>query len=96
MSDEMKARIVIHYCNRCGWQLRAAWLAQEILTTFEQQIEEVALRPGDNGVFEIWAGEVLIWERKRDNGFPDAKTLKLRLRDEVFTEVSLGKHLESH
>jgi selenoprotein W-related protein len=27
-------RIVIGYCTQCHWLLRAAWMAQELLSTF--------------------------------------------------------------
>ena len=47
------ARIAISYCTQCRWLLRAAWMAQELLSTFETEITEVALRPGSGGVFRI-------------------------------------------
>ena len=52
-------RVEIEYCTGCRFLLRAAWLAQELLTTFEAELGEVALRPGKDGVFEVRAGEVL-------------------------------------
>jgi predicted Rdx family selenoprotein len=33
--------------------LRAAWTAQELLTTFEEELGEVALIPGTGGIFEL-------------------------------------------
>jgi selenoprotein W-related protein len=33
-------RIEIRYCTQCRWLLRAAWMAQELLTTFDQEIAE--------------------------------------------------------
>ncbi len=88
-------RISITYCTQCIWMLRAAWMAQELLQTFGQDLEEVALRPGTGGVFEIRlrmpdGAEELIWERKRDGGFPEAKVLKQRVRDLVWPERDLG------
>ena len=44
-------RIEIEYCTRCRWLLRAAWMAQELLSTFEAELGEVALIPGGSGVF---------------------------------------------
>ena len=39
-------RVEIRYCTRCRWLLRAAWLAQELLTTFDGgELGEVALVP---------------------------------------------------
>jgi selenoprotein W-related protein len=57
----MTPRIEIHYCNQCRWLLRSAWMAQELLSTFEQEIGEVALVPGTGGVFEIYADRKRLW-----------------------------------
>lgn len=35
---EPKPRVSITYCTQCRWLLRAAWLAQELLTTFEDEL----------------------------------------------------------
>lgn len=86
--------VLIHYCTQCQWQLRAVWMAQELLASFGDDLYQVALRPGTGGVFEIWVDQTLIWERKRDGGFPSAKELKLRVRNIAFPEKSLGAHLE--
>ena len=75
--------------------LRATWLAQELLSTFGDELGAVKLVPASGGVFEVMADDVLIWERKRDGGFPDAKTLKQRCRDAVFEGRALGAHLET-
>ncbi len=88
-------RVVIHYCTQCQWMLRSAWLAQELLSTFMDDLEEVALRPGKGGVFEVWVGETCVWERRRDGGFPSAKDIKLKIRNQLFPEMPLGKHLEN-
>jgi selenoprotein W-related protein len=40
-----RPRLEIEYCTRCRWLLRAAWMAQELLTTFEAELGEVALQP---------------------------------------------------
>ncbi len=83
-------RIAIHFCTQCQWLLRAAWMAQELLSTFGQEIGEVALVPATGGLFRIdYDGEPL-WERKRDGGFPDAKALKQRVRDRLDPGRSLG------
>lgn len=86
-----KPRIAIVYCPRCNWLLRSAWLAQELLTTFMDDLSEVALRPAEiGGAFEIFLDDQSIWERVRDGGFPDAKTLKQRVRDLIDPERGLG------
>ena len=86
----MQARVEIEYCRQCRFLLRAAWLAQELLTTFEQDLGEVALQPGTGGVFEIRLGDELLWSRQQDGRFPEAKDIKQRLRDRIAPERSLG------
>jgi selenoprotein W-related protein len=83
-------RIAIEYCTGCRWLLRAAWMAQELLTTFEKEVAEVALRPGSGGVFRISIDEQTLWDRKRDGGFPDIKQLKQLVRDQVAPDKTLG------
>jgi selenoprotein W-related protein len=83
-------RIVITYCTQCQWLLRAAWMEQELLSTFGTDLGEVALSPGTGGVFEITYDGTTIWERKADGGFPDAKTLKRRVRDHLDPGRDLG------
>lgn len=91
MGDRMsKPRVEIVYCTQCRWLLRAAWLAQELLTTFEQELGEVALQPGTGGIFEVRAQGQLVWSRKAEGGFPDAKELKQRVRDVIAPEKDLG------
>ena len=87
---DAQPRIVIRYCTQCRWLLRAAWLAQELLSTFETELGEVALAPGTGGVFEITCDGETIWERNADGGFPNAKTLKRRLRDRLDPSRDLG------
>ncbi len=85
-----KAKIAIHYCSRCRWLLRSAWMGQELLTTFEDEIGELSLLPNGEGHFSIWVDQQCIWERKRDGGFPELPTLKQRVRDRINPEKSLG------
>lgn len=65
-------------------------MAQELLSTFGTEIDEVALRPGTGGVFRIEADGELIWDRVRDGGFPDVKTLKRLIRDRATPGRDLG------
>ena len=84
------ARIHIPSCTQCQWLLRSAWYAQELLSTFGEQLTEVALSPSHGGTFEIWCEDTLLWERKRDGGFPDIKTLKRQVRDQIDPAQDLG------
>ncbi|MBN8430743.1 SelT/SelW/SelH family protein [Microbulbifer salipaludis] len=86
----MQKTVTIHYCVQCNWMLRATWMAQELLYTFAEDLEQVVLKPGSGGVFEIHVGDQLIWERKRDGGFPGPKALKQKVRDVLFPERDLG------
>ena len=83
-------RIEIRYCVKCRWLLRAAWLCQELLSTFESEIGEVALVPGSSGEFRVIAKEQVVWDRKVDGGFPQPKELKQRVRDVIAPQKDLG------
>jgi selenoprotein W-related protein len=85
-----KAIIDIYYCRQCNWMLRASWLTQELLHTFSEEIQHVSLHPDTGGRFEIKCNGTTIWERKKDNGFPEAKVLKQRVRDQIDPERDLG------
>lgn len=85
-----KPRVEIAYCTQCRWLLRAAWLAQELLMTFEDELGEVALLPGAGGVFEVRVESELIWSRKTEGRFPETKEIKQRVRDRITPDRSLG------
>ncbi len=91
-----RPRIVITYCTQCRWLLRASWVAQELLTTFTTDLGEIALRPGVGGVFTVELDGELIWDRKRDDGFPDVAPLKRLIRDRIDPERSLGHSDRTH
>ncbi|TFW71139.1 selenoprotein [Methylotenera oryzisoli] len=82
--------VEITYCTQCRWLLRAAWLAQELLTTFEQDLYSVALRPGTGGIFEVRLNDELIFSRKEAGRFPEAKEIKQLVRDKVDPDRHLG------
>jgi len=84
------ASVRITYCPRCRWLLRAAWMAQELLVTFERELTEVALSPGDEGVFRIDVDGETIWSREAEGRFPELKELKQRVRDRVAPDRLLG------
>ena len=82
-------RVEIEYCTQCRWLLRAAWLAQELLTTFEQELGEVALVPGTGGVFVVRVDGIVVWDR-REQGFPEPTAVKQAVRDVVAPDRDLG------
>ena len=64
-------RVEITYCTRCKFLLRAAWMAQELLITFESELAEVALRPGSDGVFEVRLDGEVVASNKGDRKMPE-------------------------
>jgi selenoprotein W-related protein len=84
------ARIEVEYCTGCRWLLRAAWVAQELLTTFETEIAEMALVPGSGGVFEVRVAGETIWSRTEEGRFPELRELKQRVRDRIAPGRDLG------
>lgn len=83
-------RIEIEYCTQCNWLLRASWMAQELLTTFSQEIGELALIPGKGGILEIRVNGESLFSRKETGRFPEMKALKQLVRDKIAPEKSLG------
>jgi selenoprotein W-related protein len=65
-------------------------MAQELLTTFEGQLDEVALLPGLGGVFEVRVNGATVWSRGERGRFPEAKELKQLVRDIVAPDKNLG------
>ncbi|KJD36869.1 selenoprotein [Tamlana sedimentorum] len=86
----MKTTVKITYCSQCKWLLRATWMAQELLSTFNDEIDELILEPGTGGIFEVYANQENIWSRKEMNGFPEITTLKIKVRDVIAPSRDLG------
>lgn len=82
--------VEIEYCRQCRWLLRAAWMAQELLTTFEEEVGGVRLTPGTGGVFVVRIGDAVVWSRKEAGRFPDIVELKQAVRDRVAPDRALG------
>ena len=89
--DSRKIRITIEYCTGCRWLTRASWVAQELLITFESDIEGVILKPSlVSGTFKVSSDTEIFWDRKTEGGFPELKVLKQVIRDSVSPEKDLG------
>ena len=82
--------VEIEYCTQCRWLLRAAWLAQELLTTFDADLNAVSLMPGTGGVFEVRLNGATLFSRKTEGRFPESKELKQLIRDVIAPERDLG------
>lgn len=90
MANVPSPHIIITYCRQCNWLLRSAWMVQEILTTFSEETGTGSLVPDTGGTFTITCEGQTIWDRTTDGGFPEAKILKQRLRDQLWPERDLG------
>ncbi|WP_207432822.1 SelT/SelW/SelH family protein [Sabulibacter ruber] len=87
----MKPTVSIEYCPKCGWMLRAAYMAQELLTTFTEDLKGVLLEPSEtSGSYIIRVNDQVIFDRKTAGRFPEIKELKQLVRDQVNPEKSLG------
>lgn len=83
--------VAITYCRLCGWLLRAAWMGEELLTTFADELGSVTLVPDrTGGVFEVRLDGKLIWSRKDKERFPEITELKQIVRDRIAPEHDLG------
>ncbi len=87
----MKPTVQIEYCPKCGWMLRAAYMAQELLSTFTDDVNGILLKPSEvNGRYSISIDDKLIFDRKREGRFPEIKELKQLVRDIINPDKSLG------
>jgi selenoprotein W-related protein len=73
----MKPAVTIEYCPKCNWLLRAAHMAQEFLTSFEQELQSAISVPiAINGRYTIHIDNKKIFYHKEYGGFPEIKELK--------------------
>ena len=91
-----KPVISIAYCPKCGWMLRAAYMAQELLSTFTEELGGVLMVPSEtSGTYKISINDNIIFDRKERGRFPEIKELKQLVRDVVHPEKDLG-HSDKH
>ena len=66
-------------------------MAQELLTTFTDDIHGVLLQPSEfSGRFSVRVNDQVIFDRKTAGRFPDVKELKQLVRNVVNPERDLG------
>jgi selenoprotein W-related protein len=95
MDRKTENKVTIEYCAKCKFMMRSAWIAQELLQTFDGDLDEAALRPSlARGVWKMFATGQRVWNRKTDRGLPELKDLKRRVRDIIAPEKKLG-HAET-
>ncbi len=91
----MRPTITIEYYPRCGWLLRAAYISQELLTAFCDELNAISLKPGEiNDSFFISINDKKIFDRAEFGGFPEIKELKQMVPDIVSPGRNLG-HTDS-
>lgn len=83
-------RIEITYCRRCGFLLRAGWVAQELLSAFGEELGEVALCPGGGGEFVVRIDGRLIFSNQEQGGFPEIREFKRRVAEAIGSERRFG------
>ncbi len=86
----MKPKVEIEYCTQCHWLMRAAWMAQELLTTFTEELSGVTLVPGTGGIYQIRLNGEILLDRKNLGHFPDIREVKQKLRDRIAPGRDLG------
>lgn len=87
----MKPVVSIEYCPKCGWMLRAAYMAQELLNTFTDDVKGILLQPSEvSGVYQVRVNDQVIFDRKEAGRFPEIKELKQLVRDQVNPGKDLG------
>ena len=66
-------------------------MAQELLTTFTDDIRGVLLEPSEiSGTYKVSIDEDIVFDRREAGRFPDVKELKQLVRDLVNPDKSLG------
>ena len=71
--------------------LRAAYMAQELLTTFSDDLHGVLIQPSEvSGRYTIRLDDEPLFDRKEAGRFPEIKELKQLVRDKVNPDKSLG------
>lgn len=71
--------VSISYCTSCRWLLRAAWLAQELVSAAAEDIASITLipirPPSNDGVFVLSLDGQDVWDRAKQGGFPEVTDL---------------------
>jgi len=70
--------VEIEYCVPCGFLNRASDLSEQLLSTFGEDLDSVALVPGDHGVFEVRVDDDVIFRKSEDDYDLDAITRRVR------------------
>ncbi len=96
MASGKKPRVEIEYCSQCNFVLRASWFAQELLSTFGNDLGEVVLVPGTGGIFELRLDGEVLWNKKAAGRYPEPKEIKQLIRDRIDPARDLGHSDRKH
>jgi len=83
-------RLEIEYCVKCRFLLRASWMAQELLTTFEGELGEVTLVPGSGGIFQVKLDGDVIASNRESKNMPEPSEVKRLVRDRIAPDRAIG------
>jgi selenoprotein W-related protein len=64
--------VEIEYCVPCGFLPRAQDVQEALLEEYGQQLDRVALRTGDHGVFTVTVDGDLVFDKENDEYDVDA------------------------
>lgn len=70
----------IEYCVPCGHRQRALDVANHLLETFGQELDDVSLVTGDGGVFTVSVDGDLVFDKSEDEFDLDAITSDVQAR----------------
>ena len=65
-------RVEVEYCVPCGMLNRAQDVSEALLTQFGEELDEVSLVTGDDGVFVVRAGNDVVFDKEADEFDVDA------------------------
>jgi selenoprotein W-related protein len=65
-------------------------MAQELLTTFAEEIGEVAVRPGSGGIFEVSLDGEVVATNRDHAPMPDPSEVKRLVRDRIAPDRQIG------
>lgn len=66
-------------------------MAQEILSTFSDDLNGVLIKPSEvSGRYTISINDIELFDRKKESRFPEIKELKQLIRDQVNPDKNLG------
>jgi|ADKI01.1.fsa_nt_gi selenoprotein W-related protein len=79
--DKKIVRIV--YCQPCGYMPKALDMAQKLLESYGMVYNKkfgVSLEPGDQGIFDVYLDDRLIFSKKEEGRLPEPKEIVEKLK----------------